>query len=64
MIIIIIIIIVSQVSSVGIATGYWLDGRVRFPAVQDFFFSQQRPDRLWGSPIVLSNGYHGLFPRE
>jgi hypothetical protein len=32
-------------SSVGIATGYELDDRVRFPTVQDFSLPQ-RPDRL------------------
>jgi hypothetical protein len=27
---------------------------------KDFFFPPSRPDRLWGPPIVLSNGYCGL----
>jgi hypothetical protein len=27
------------------------------------FFSSQRPDRLWGLPSLLFNGYRGFFPR-
>jgi len=27
-----------------------------------FFSSPPRPDRPWGPPSLLSNGYHGLFP--
>jgi len=27
----------------------------------EFFFSPPRPDRLWSSPSLLSNGYQGLF---
>jgi hypothetical protein len=44
-------------SVVGIATGYALDGRevgVRVPVG-----SPRRPDRLWGQPNLLSNGYRG-----
>jgi hypothetical protein len=52
-------------SSVGIATGYGLDNRgvgVLGPVVSRMFTSY-RPDRLWGPPNLLSNGYWGLFPR-
>jgi hypothetical protein len=28
----------------------------------EFFSSPPRSDRLWGPTILLSNGYHGLFP--
>jgi hypothetical protein len=56
----------SRNSSVGIATGYRLDGRgvgVRFPGEARFFSSPRRPDRLWGPPSLLSNGYRGSSPR-
>jgi hypothetical protein len=43
-------------SSVGTATGYELVCRVQF------FFPPQRPERLWGPPSLLSNGYRGLIP--
>jgi hypothetical protein len=29
-----------------------------------FFSSPPRPNRLWGPPSLLSNGYQGLLPRE
>jgi hypothetical protein len=55
---------VLQDSSVYIAMGYGMDGlriRVRFPKVlRDL--SPQLPDRLWGPPNQLSNGYLGPFP--
>jgi hypothetical protein len=52
-------------SSVGIATGYELDCRGSIPGRGKRFFSPpQRPDRLWGPPSLLPNGYRGLVPRD
>jgi hypothetical protein len=56
----------SRDSAVGIATGYGLDDRevgVRVQAGSSIFSSPRRPDRLWGPPNLLSNGYWGLFSR-
>jgi hypothetical protein len=51
-------------STVGTATGYGLDDRgVEVPVGSRIFTSQLRPDRLWGQPNLLANGYRGLFPR-
>jgi hypothetical protein len=50
---------------VGIATGYGLDDPgvgVRVP-VGSRIFSSRRPERLWGSPNLISNEHRGLFPR-
>jgi hypothetical protein len=54
----------SLSSSVGIATGYGLDGRgvgVRVPRISS---SPNRPDRPWGPLNLLSNGYRELSPRS
>jgi hypothetical protein len=48
----------------GIATGYGLDDQgvgVRVP-VGARILSSSCPDRLWGPPSFLCNGYWGLFP--
>jgi hypothetical protein len=53
-------------SLVAIAPGYGLDDRgvgFRVPIVSRIFFSPQRPDRLWGPPSPLSNGYRRFFLR-
>jgi hypothetical protein len=54
----------NQDSVVGIATGYGLDDRgvgVRVPVGSRIFTSLRLPDRLWGPPNLLSNGYRGFF---
>jgi hypothetical protein len=30
--------------------------------IWEFFSSPLHPDKLWGPPSLLSNGYHGFFP--
>ena len=47
-------------SSVGIATGYGLDGPVSNPDVGEIF--RTCPDLPWGPPSLLYNGYR-VFPR-
>jgi hypothetical protein len=50
--------------AVGIATGYWLDGRgvgVRVPVWSRIFSSPSRPDRLWSPPSLLRMSIGGSF---
>jgi hypothetical protein len=56
-IILLMLVQVSRDASVGIVTGYRLDGRGSIPGRGKIFFSSpQRPDRLLGPPSLLSNG--------
>jgi hypothetical protein len=48
-------------SSVGIATGYGLDGPGLIPGSVKYFSSPDRPDRLWDPPSLLSNECMDLF---
>jgi hypothetical protein len=53
-------------SSVGTATGCGLDDRevrVGVPVGSRILSSPRCPDRLWGPPSLLSNGYRGLLPQ-
>jgi hypothetical protein len=52
--------------SVGVATGHVLVERkdgVRVPERSRIIALPHRPDRLWGPPDLLPNGYKGLFSR-
>jgi hypothetical protein len=40
-----------------ISIGYGLDGLGSIPGMARCLFSSQRPDRLYGPPSLLSNGY-------
>jgi hypothetical protein len=45
-------------SSVGIATGYGMDGGGSIPGRgKIFFLTPQRPEQLWGLANLLLNGY-------
>jgi hypothetical protein len=50
----------SRDSSVGIVMGYRLDTPGSIPGSARFFFFPQCPDRPWGPPSLLSNGYQGV----
>jgi hypothetical protein len=50
----------SQHSAVCTATDYGLGGQGF--AVRVSFSTQCWPDRFWGLPSLLTNGYRGLFP--
>jgi hypothetical protein len=52
----------SRDSSLGIALGYGLKDRGSIPGGGwEFFSSPPRPERLWGRPSLLSNGYLGAL---
>jgi hypothetical protein len=54
----------SGVYKTGLATGYGLDEggvELRFQIGSRIFTSPYRPDRLWGPPNLLSNGYQENF---
>jgi hypothetical protein len=55
-------------SSVSAVSGYGLDDRaieVRYPAEAKIYFLYLLcPDRLWGPPSLLCNGYRRFFPRR
>jgi hypothetical protein len=50
-------------SSVSTMSDYGLDGRDSIrDRGREFFFYSLIPDRLWGPPTLLCNGYRGLLP--
>jgi hypothetical protein len=58
------VLILINLSVVGIATGYGLDDRgvgVRVQVEPRILSSPRRPDRLWGPPDFLTNGYRGFL---
>jgi hypothetical protein len=51
-------------SSGSIVSDYGLDDRGSIPGRgKGFFLYPLCPDRLWGPPSLLYNGYRGYFPR-
>jgi hypothetical protein len=53
----------SQDSSVGIAIDYGMESHGLIPgSFKRFISTLEHPDRFWGSPSLLYNGYHGLLP--
>jgi hypothetical protein len=44
------------------STDYGLDNLGSIPGTARFFFSPQRPARVWGPLSLLSNGYRGSLP--
>jgi hypothetical protein len=52
----------SRYNSVGIATDYGLNDRVRFPEVARFFSPSQRPERFWGHPASYPMDNGSDFP--
>jgi hypothetical protein len=54
-------------SVIGIAAGYCLDDRevgIRVPVGSRILSFPRRPDRLWGPPNLLSNGYRRPLKRQ
>jgi hypothetical protein len=59
--------VLSRDSVACIATSYGLDDRgvgVLVPVGSSIFSSSRLPDRLWGPPSLLTNGYRMLFPGD
>jgi hypothetical protein len=42
----------------------WLEDRGSIPGKAGLFCLPQCPDRIWGPPSLLSNGYWGFLPRD